>query len=145
MQAWDRVLAVNLRAVFLLSRLAVPDMLAAGKERSSTFRRWLGSGDGPTPLPYCASKFALTGFTQALGAEVRPHGVRACLVYPGAMATQWGTWSAEERREERPTRSPADALPPETVAEFIAWIAAAPAHLVLDEAIVTPLREQGYP
>ena len=61
------------------------------------------------------------------------------------MATQWGTCSAEERREERPTRSPADALPPETVAEFIAWIAAAPAHLVLDEAIVTPLKEQGYP
>ena len=29
--AWDRVLAVNLRAVFLLSRLAVPDMITAGQ------------------------------------------------------------------------------------------------------------------
>jgi NAD(P)-dependent dehydrogenase (short-subunit alcohol dehydrogenase family) len=37
------------------------------------------------------AQFALTGFTQALGAEVRPHDVPACLVYPGAMATHWGT------------------------------------------------------
>jgi NAD(P)-dependent dehydrogenase (short-subunit alcohol dehydrogenase family) len=144
-QAWDRVLAVNLRAVFLLSRLAVPDMVAAGKGTIINVSSVAGKRGWANASAYCASKFALTGFTQALGAEVRPHGVRACLVYPGAMATQWGTWSAEERREERPTRSPADALPPETVAEFIAWIAAPPAHLVLNEAIVTPLREQGYP
>jgi hypothetical protein len=31
------------------------------------------------------------------------------------------------------------------VAEFIAWVATAPSHLVLDEAVVTPLGEQGYP
>ena len=30
-EVWDRVLAVNLRAVFLLSRLAVPDMIEAGQ------------------------------------------------------------------------------------------------------------------
>jgi NADP-dependent 3-hydroxy acid dehydrogenase YdfG len=36
-------------------------------------------------------------------------------------------------------------LPPEAVADFIAWIAAAPSHLVVDEAIVTPLDERGYP
>ena len=144
-QAWDRVLAVNLRAVFLLSRLAVPDMIAAGEGTIINVSSVAGKRGWANASAYCASKFALTGFTQALGAEVRPHGVRACLVYPGAMATQWGTWPAEERRDERPARSPADALPPETVAEFIAWIAAAPAHLVLDEAIVTPLREQGYP
>ena len=87
----------------------------------------------------------MTGLTQALGAEVRPHGVRACIVYPGAMATHWGTWSAEERSGEGPASSRREALPPETVAAFIAWIATAPSALVLDEAIVTPLDERGYP
>jgi hypothetical protein len=41
--------------------------------------------------------------------------------------------------------SPRGALPPETVAAFLVWLATAPAELVLDEAIVTPLDEQGYP
>jgi NAD(P)-dependent dehydrogenase (short-subunit alcohol dehydrogenase family) len=68
---------------------------------------------------YCSSKFALTGFTQALAAEAKAHGVRACIVYPGAMATHWGTWSAEERgASERTADSPRDALPPETVANL---------------------------
>jgi NADP-dependent 3-hydroxy acid dehydrogenase YdfG len=143
--AWDRVLAVNLRAVFLLSRLAVPDMITAGQGTIVNVSSVAGKRGWANASAYCASKFALTGFTQALGAEVRPHGVRACVVYPGAMATHWGTWSAEERPAQSSAGSAREALPPEAVAEFIAWIATAPSHLVLDEAIVTPLDEQGYP
>jgi NADP-dependent 3-hydroxy acid dehydrogenase YdfG len=143
--AWDRVLAVNLRAVFLLSRLAVPDMITAGQGTIVNVSSVAGKRGWANASAYCASKFALTGFTQALGAEVRPHGVRACVVYPGAMATHWGTWSPEERPSQPSSGDARKALPPEAVAEFIAWVASAPSHLVLDEAVVTPLDEQGYP
>jgi NADP-dependent 3-hydroxy acid dehydrogenase YdfG len=143
--AWDRVLAVNLRAVFLLSRLAVPDMITAGQGTIVNVSSVAGRRGWANASAYCASKFALTGFTQALGAEVRPHGVRACVVYPGAMATHWGTWSPEERPSQPSSGDARKALPPEAVAEFIAWVAIAPSHLVLDEAVVTPLDEQGYP
>jgi NAD(P)-dependent dehydrogenase (short-subunit alcohol dehydrogenase family) len=144
-EAWDRVLAVNLRAVFLVCRLAVPDMISAGQGTIINVSSVAGKRGWANASAYCASKFALTGFTQALSAEVRQHGIRACVVYPGAMATHWGTWSAEERPARRPASSPREALPPETVAAFIASIATAPPELVLDEAIVTPLDEQGYP
>ena len=145
LEAWDRVLSVNLRAVFVLSRLALPDMVAAGQGTIVNVSSVAGKRGWANATAYCASKFALTGFTQALGAEVRPHGIRACVVYPGAMATRWGTWSAEGRSAEPGASPPREALPPETVAAFIAWLATAPSHLVLDEAIVTPLDEQGYP
>jgi NADP-dependent 3-hydroxy acid dehydrogenase YdfG len=143
--AWDRVLAVNLRAVFLLSRLAVPDMITAGQGTIINVSSVAGKRGWANASAYCASKFALTGFTQALGAEVRPHGVRACVIYPGAMATHWGTWSPEDRPAQSSAGDAREALPPEAVAEFIAWVATAPSHLVLDEAVVTPLGEQGYP
>jgi len=139
--AWDRVLAVNLRAVFLLSRLVLPGMVSAGQGTIVNVSSVAGRRGWANASAYCASKFALTGFTQALGAEIRPHGIRACVLYPGAMATHWGAWAAEDR----PAREPAAGLPPERVAEFIAWIATAPRELVLDEAIVTPLDEQGWP
>jgi NADP-dependent 3-hydroxy acid dehydrogenase YdfG len=71
--------------------------------------------------------------------------VRACVVYPGAMATHWGIWSGEERGAEPEAVSPREALPPETVADLIAWIAAAPPELVLNETIVSPLDERGWP
>jgi NADP-dependent 3-hydroxy acid dehydrogenase YdfG len=144
-EAWDRVLAVNLRAVFLLCRLVVPDMIDAGRGTIVNVSSVAGRRGWANASAYCASKFALTGFTQALGAEIRPYGVRACVVYPGAMATQWGTWTPDDRSDEPGAASPREALPPEQVAQFIAWIATAPPHLVLDEAVVTPLDEQGYP
>jgi 3-oxoacyl-[acyl-carrier protein] reductase len=143
---WDRVLAVNLRAVYVLCRSVLADMSAAGQGTIVNVSSVAGRRGWATASAYCASKFALTGFTQALGAEVRAHGVRACVVYPGAMATHWGTWASQERSEQEPSPSaPREALPPERVAAFIAWIATAPPELVLDEAIVTPLQEQGWP
>jgi 3-oxoacyl-[acyl-carrier protein] reductase len=144
-EAWDRVMAVNLRAVFVLCRLAVPDMVAAGQGTIVNVSSVAGRRGWANASAYCSSKFALTGFTQALGAEVRAHGVRACVVYPGAMATHWGTWASEDRSRQDAARNPREALPPERVGEFIAWIAAAPPELVLDEVTVTPLEEEGWP
>lgn len=94
---------------------------------------------------YCAAKFGLTGLTQALTAEGKAHRIRACVIYPGAMDTSWGLWTPEERSADGQPTVPADALPPSQVADLIAWIAAAPPQLVLNEVTVTPLLEQGWP
>jgi NADP-dependent 3-hydroxy acid dehydrogenase YdfG len=145
-EAWDRVQAVNLRAVFLLCRLVLPGMADAGVGTIVNVSSVAGKRGWANASAYCASKFALTGFTQALAAEAKSYGVRACLVYPGAMATHWGTWSAEQRGSAKPEAGhPQEALPPESVADLIAWIATAPPELVLNEAIVSPLHEQGWP
>jgi NADP-dependent 3-hydroxy acid dehydrogenase YdfG len=145
-EAWDRVQAVNVRAVFLLCRLVLPGMADAGAGTIVNVSSVAGKRGWANASAYCASKFALTGFTQALAAEARPYSVRACIVYPGAMATHWGTWSADQRGSGEPNPdTPRRALPPEMVADLIAWIATAPPELVLNEAIVSPLDEQGWP
>ena len=69
LEAWDRVLAVNLRAVFVLCRLAVPDMVEAGQGTIVNVSSVAGKRGWANASAYCASKFALTGFTQALGAR----------------------------------------------------------------------------
>ena len=94
---------------------------------------------------YCASKFGLAGFSQALADEGRLRGVRAVMVYPGAMATSWGAWLPEERRVmEREDASSGQVLPPGEVAAFIMWLATSPPELVLTEGIITPI-EEGLP
>jgi short chain dehydrogenase len=73
-----------------------------------------------------ATKFGLAGLTRALAAEGAPHAIRVVCLYPGAMATHWGTWDAADRNQ--PSRAtPEDALPPEDAAGYIAWLACAPA------------------
>jgi NAD(P)-dependent dehydrogenase (short-subunit alcohol dehydrogenase family) len=142
--AWDRVLAVNLRASFLLAQAFWTDMRDAGGGTIVNVSSVAGRRGWANASAYCAAKFALTGFTQALAAEGKPHRIRACVLYPGAMDTSWGIWSPEERGTGTPT-VPADALAPDDVARLITWIAAAPPDLVLNEVTVTPLLEQGWP
>ncbi|RZU31899.1 SDR family oxidoreductase [Blastococcus saxobsidens] len=145
---WDRVLAVNLRAPFVLSKAVFPHMRAARGGTIVNVSSVAGLRGWGEAAAYCASKFALTGFTQSLAAEGRPHGVRASVLYPGAMATSWGVWDPAGRHTADPgaVEKPDDeALPAGQVADLVAWIIAAPGHLVLGQATVTPLHEQGWP
>ena len=145
-QDFDRVLAVNLRAPFVLAKAVVPHMRAAGGGTIVNVSSVAGKRGWANAAAYCASKFALTGLTQALAAEGRADGIRACVLYPGAMATSWGVWSPTERERAQGQRPPArTALPPQEVAALVVWLVAAPAELVLNEAIVSPLEEQGWP
>jgi NAD(P)-dependent dehydrogenase (short-subunit alcohol dehydrogenase family) len=143
---WDRVIAVNLTAPFALAKAVWPHLRRAGGGTIINVSSVAGRRGWARAAAYCATKFALTGLTQSLAAEGRPHGIRACVVYPGAMATAWGVWDSTQRDSALGSDQAANhALPASQVADLIGWIAAAPANLVLNEATVTPLLEQGWP
>jgi NAD(P)-dependent dehydrogenase (short-subunit alcohol dehydrogenase family) len=141
---WQRVIAVNLTAPFLLSRAVFPHMRAAGGGIIVNVSSVAGRRGWASASAYCATKFGLTGLTQTLAAEGAPHSIRVVCLYPGAMATRWGTWSAADRDQPRRT-APEDSLPPEDVAGYIAWLVCAPAHVIVTEAVIAPIRERGWP
>jgi len=144
-EGWDRTLAVNLRAPFLLSKAVFPHMRETGGGIIVNISSVAGKKGWANASAYCASKFGLTGFTEALADEGKEHGIRAIVLYPGAMATNWGAFAPEERQEGEPNEAPPTrVLPPERVADLIVWLAASPPEFVLTEAIVLPL-EEGLP
>ncbi len=141
-EGWDRTLSVNLRAPFLLSKASFPRMREAGGGTIVNVSSVAGKKGWANASAYCASKFGLTGLTEALADEGRPHGIRAIVVYPGAMATNWGAFSPEDRGEgEAGQTSSTMALPPSRVADFIAWFASSPPEFVLTEGIIVPIGE----
>ena len=142
---WDLTLSVNLRAPFLLSKAAFPHMCGAGGGTIVNVSSVAGKKGWANASAYCASKFGLTGLTEALADEGREHGIRAIVLYPGAMATNWGAFSPDERRQRRPDEVAATrALQPERVADFIAWFVVSPPEFVLTEGILLPI-EEGMP
>lgn len=143
---WDRVLNVNLRAPFLLAKAVFPMMQAQRRGTIINVSSVAGKRGWANASAYCASKFGLTGFTQALHAEGKEHGIRAMVVYPGAMATNWGDWTPEAREgDEHGSQPSSEALSPEDAASFLVWLASAPQTMVLTEAVMMPLKEQGWP
>src|SRR5829696_6778777 len=144
-EGWDRTLSVNLRAPFLLSKAAFGRMREAGGGTIVNVSSVAGKKGWANASAYCASKFGLTGFTEALADEGKEHNIRAIVLYPGAMSTNWGAFSPEERQEGESDEVPSTrVLPPERVAELIAWLAASPLEFVLTEGIVLPI-EEGLP
>ncbi|MGV9555647.1 SDR family oxidoreductase [Streptomyces sp. NPDC003522] len=82
----DRVLAVNVRGVFLTSREAAGRMTAGG--RIITIGSCMVQRvPGPGATLYALSKSALVGLTKGLARELGPRGITANLVHPGPVDT----------------------------------------------------------
>ena len=82
-EEWDDVFAVNVRGMFLMCRAFLPAMIERG--RGDVINLASVSGKRPLALrtPYAASKLAVIGLTNTLGAEVGPSGVRVNSLSPG--------------------------------------------------------------
>jgi meso-butanediol dehydrogenase / (S,S)-butanediol dehydrogenase / diacetyl reductase len=86
-EEWDRVMAVNARGVFLMSQGSLPAMIDAGGGAIVNVSSISGKIGEPTLAHYCASKFAVLGFTQSLAKEVAEFGIRVNAVCPGVVLT----------------------------------------------------------
>lgn len=142
---WGRVVAVNLTAPFALAKAAMPHMRRAGGGLIVNISSVAGRRGWANASAYCSTKFALTGLTQSLSAEGRADGIRACVLYPGAMQTSWGTFEPDQRQSSIERTDDRESLDPAVVADLIAWMAAAPGQPVLNEVTITPLHEGGWP
>lgn len=97
---WDRMLNINTKGVFLCSKYVVPHMINRGNGRIINTASYLGKIGARELTHYCASKFAVIGFTQSLAHELAPHGILVTAVGPGdvdteMMAREW-VWEAEK-------------------------------------------------
>jgi len=87
-ESWDRVMAVNIKSMFLTCKAVLPIMAAAGRGAivnigSVAGIRWLG-----VPYTsYAASKAAVLQFTKSLALQYAGKGIRANVILPGLMDT----------------------------------------------------------
>ena len=84
---WDRVLAVNLRGTFLVTRVLIEPMLVRGWGRVINIASQLGQIGGTEVVHYSASKGAVIAFTKALAREVARRGVLVNAIAPGPIQT----------------------------------------------------------
>jgi len=113
----DRMLRVNLRGPLLLARAVVPIMLRQGSGAIINVASQLGKFGAADYVTYCASKFGVVGFTEALAAELAGTGIRVWAVCPGLVDTRMARQAGVSRRER------GGLIRPETVARAIVDLA----------------------
>jgi cyclopentanol dehydrogenase len=108
-QAWDRIMAVNARGVFLGTRHAIPPMRAAGGGSIVNVSSIAALGQGTLmEAAYAASKGAVRTFTKVIAAQYAHEGIRCNSVHPGPIdgGMLHGVLSDPTKLERRLSRIP---------------------------------------
>jgi 3-oxoacyl-[acyl-carrier protein] reductase len=129
-EEWAQVLETNLTGAFLCSHAALPRFRNAG----GGFIVNIGSLAGKNPFAggaaYNASKFGLTGFTEAMMLDHRFEGVRVSLIMPGSVSTDFGSGAASWK------------IAPEDVAEVVLSVLRMPARTLISRVEIRPARPE---
>jgi NAD(P)-dependent dehydrogenase (short-subunit alcohol dehydrogenase family) len=135
-EEWDKVIRVNLRGPFIVSKLAMPHLVKSGGHivnivSTAAKRAW------PEASAYHASKWGFLGFSHALHVEARKKGVKVTAVIAGGMKTPF---ILERFPEAEPNLQD-----PKNVADTVKFVLTQPADTVIPEVMVIPMRETSWP
>ena len=86
-EMWDEMIRVNLRSMFLGTRLVLPAMQRKRWGRIINTASQLGHKGAPLMVHYCAAKAGVIGFTRALAYEVARDGITVNAICPGPIET----------------------------------------------------------
>jgi NAD(P)-dependent dehydrogenase (short-subunit alcohol dehydrogenase family) len=126
---FDRMVAVNLRSAFLVTRAFLPAMQKRMHGDIFFMSSIAGLGAYPHSTAYCAAKFGVTGMAKVLRAETKDQGIRVCCVHPGA------TWSPSwEKSGVKPGRI----MPADDIAQAILDVYRLSRRTVIEEIVLRP-------
>lgn len=132
----ESLISINFTSQVFLTRALLPqlkrknraDLIYIGSEAALK-----GSRKGAV---YCASKFALRGFTQALREECSKSGVRVCLINPGMVKSAFF-----DTLNFAPGDDESNYLLPEDIAEAVDYVLNSRTQIVIDEINLNPLNK----
>jgi 3-oxoacyl-[acyl-carrier protein] reductase len=125
-EQWDRLMAINAWAPFLLCREAIPFLRRQTGACVININSVVGVKGYANQAAYSASKHALMGMTRALAKEVQEDGIRVHAICPGGVDTQLIAAA-------RPDLDPSILMRPQDIADIVLFLVTRQGNAVIDE------------
>ncbi len=120
---WDRVMEVNVRGTWLMTRAAAPALRASGSGRIVNVASDTALWGAPNLISYVASKGAVISMTRALARELGADGIGVTAIAPGILTTESTEYVPKARHDQYGTgRAVPGPQPPEDVAGTVAFL-----------------------
>jgi NADP-dependent 3-hydroxy acid dehydrogenase YdfG len=135
---WDRVIRVNLRGPFLLSKTVFPIMDKQGGGSIVNITSTAAKRTWANASAYHASKWGLLGFSHGMHVEGREKNIKVTAVVSGGMRTPF-------IMERFPDTDPNVLQDPKNVANVVKFVLTQPAESVIPEVMILPMKETSWP
>jgi NAD(P)-dependent dehydrogenase (short-subunit alcohol dehydrogenase family) len=123
-EEWDRTVGTNLKGVFVVSRLAIPEMVKRGKGVIINISARSGITGQARRAAYCASKGGLNTLTEAMAEDHAPQKIRVNCICPGPTQTPMVDTSTPEKLARYAQRVPLGRIgQPEDIAQAALYLA----------------------
>ena len=134
-ESFSRILAINLNGALYCTHAVLPSMRTRKEGLVINVSSWAGRFETYMTGPaYNASKHAMAALTMSLNDEECVNGIRACVIYPGEVATP-----ILKNRPTPPTPEEiARMLQPEDLGRTIRFVAEMPARVCINEILISP-------
>ena len=140
---WDRVMDVNVKSIFLMSKYAIPVMIRTGGGAIINTSSGWGMKGGPKAAAYCASKGAVVNLTRAMAIDHGPQKIRVNCICPGDVDTPMLRFEAQQLGQseadflaEAANRPLGRFAQPIEIAQAVLYLASEAASYITGAAIV---------
>lgn len=134
-EAWDQMMAVNLKGPFLCVRAVMPIMEAKGWGRIINVASNAGKTGSAVEPHYAASKAGLINLTRSLARHLAPHGITVNCVAPGSTDTEMFESSLAQTGDTIKLAPLGRIATPDEVASTVIYLASEPAAFITGETI----------
>lgn len=136
---WDVMIDTNIKGLLYMTRHIAPLLIEKNKGHIINVASLAGKQVYPNGNVYCATKFAVDALSKAMRIDMIQHGIRVTNVAPGLVETEFSLvrFKGDSERAKK-TYESIKPLSAEDIAEIIYWAASRPAHVNINDIVITP-------
>lgn len=139
---WDTMIDTNIKGLMYVSKAVLPFMIAHKKGHIINIGSTAGKEVYKDGNGYCASKHAVDAISKAMRIDLLPHHIRVTAIHPGAAETEFSV--VRFKGDEQKATAVYDgykALEAKDIAEIVYYVSTLPAHVCINDLVVTCLSQ----
>lgn len=138
-QHWDQMIDTNIKGLLYVTKHISQIMIQNKKGHIINVGSIAGKEVYANGNVYCATKHAVDALNKSMRIDLLPHGIRVSAVNPGMVETDFSLVRFEgDAARAKKVYENLVPLKPEDIAETIYWMATRPAHVNINDVIITP-------